>query len=118
MDKKGQSLVIFVMLLPIIFVLILILGEVGNLLITQNKYESESRRVIKYGLKHIEEENIESKLNELININVEGEKTVSIKDSIIEIKIHKPNKILNINYDIDIDLIGYKENEKIKIERK
>lgn len=118
MDKKGQSLTVLVLLLPFIFLLILVVGEIGNLMIVQNRYEREVKKTIKYGIKNIEKEDIQNKLNELLNSNIEGEKTIKIENNIIEIKVHKPYKIFKINYDIDIDMIGYKENEKIKIESK
>lgn len=121
MNNKGQSLVIFILLLPVIFILITGLWEIGNLSITQNRYKREIQDTIKYGLNHIEEENIEEKLLNLLNTNLEGTKDVRIENEEIEITVEYQynsiyKAILKNKQTIKLNYIGYKENEKIVIE--
>ena len=50
MDNKGQSLVIFVLLLPIIFIILSIIWELGNMQLQISQYENAIKDNIKYGL--------------------------------------------------------------------
>ncbi len=122
MTNKGQSLVVFVLLMPIIFILITIVWELGNLSIIQSKYENEIKDVITYGLNHQDDPNINQKLNELLDSNLDGIKTVTNEENIIKINVKKEyNSIYKIlfkgKFNIDITYVGYKENEKVIIKK-
>ncbi len=118
MDNKGQSLVFFVLLLPFVFLLIMTLSEVGNLLIVQNKYETEIKSAIGYGLKHIDEEGTIDKVKELLDYSIPEEKEITILDKKIEVRVQKNYKILGKKFKSDFNYIGYMENKKIIIDRK
>ena len=62
MNNKGQTLAIFVILLPIILFLIAVAIDMGNFLVQKNKYEDEVKNTIKYGLKHLDDEDISNKI--------------------------------------------------------
>ena len=117
MNSKGQSLVIFVILIPIFFVLVTGLWEIGNLSLTINKYENEIKDVIKYCLKN-DEKDI-NKINILLNSNLNGKKDIEINDNVIKIHVIDEYKGLYkpILKNIDLTFIGYKENDKIIIEK-
>ena len=87
MNNKGQSLIAFILLLPVIFVLTTGIWELGNIAYINSKTEEEITSIIKYGLKHIEEENIEEKINTLLDKNIEATKQVNIEENKIIIKI-------------------------------
>ena len=118
MDNKGQTLIIFVLILPILLLLFTLIWEIGNLSFTINKYEAEIKDTINYGLKN--KENIDE--NTLINLlkeNIDGNITVKIDDK-IKIDVKEKYKALfkfNNHFYIDITYIGYIENEKIIIKR-
>ncbi len=119
MTNKGQSLVIFVLLIPIIFILITLVWELGNLSFVESKYESEIKEAIAYGLRH-ENENLKEKVTELLDSNIEGEKDIEVSDGKIKIHVKKQyntiyRAIFKNKFDIDITYTGYKENEKIII---
>lgn len=123
MNSKGQSLVAFVLLIPIIFILITLVWEIGNISLLQSKYENEIKEVITYYLKHEEDENILEKTKELLDSNLEGEKEIEITENIIKVHVKKEynaiyQAILKSKYSIDITYSGYKENDKIIINRK
>ena len=122
MTNKGQSLVIFVLLLPIILILISLVWELGNLSYIQNKYESEVKNIIKYGLIHKDETNIEEKLSTLLDANLEGEKNITIENNTITINIKKEYKtiyrmIFKDKLDLDITYTGYTEGNNIIIKK-
>lgn len=121
MDNKGQSLVIFVLLLPIIFIILSIIWELGNMQLQISQYESTIKDTIKYGLNHQNLENLKEKLDNLMSKNTDGNYQIEIKNEIIKINL-KTNyqsiysEILHFS-NIDITYIGYKENNKIIIKK-
>ena len=114
MNNKGQSLVIFVLILPILLLLFALIFELGNYGLTINKYEKEIKEVIKYGLNNIESIN-EEKLTNLLKQNINGEINVEISNKVIKVNVkEKYDNLFNFNnkFDIDITYIGYIENNK------
>lgn len=103
-NNKGQSLVIFVLFLPIVVILLNALFDLGNDLVDNVKTEYEIKDTIKYGLNHIDEEDIENKLKVLLKENIKEDTNINIKNKVIKISIK------------DKVYTGYKENNKIVIE--
>ncbi len=119
MGNKGQSLVVFVLLLPVIFILFTIIWEFGNLSFQISYYKNEVKSTIRYGLNHLSDDNLEEKLNTLIVNNIKGKSKIEIKNNTIKINIKTKyeniySKLLHIS-DIDITYVGYKENNKLII---
>lgn len=117
MNHKGQSLVLFVLIMPFIFLLIVFVLEVGNLLVLENKYENDIKDVITYGLNNMKDDNIQIKLQNLLSKNIDADSNIIIKDNTIEVSVLKKYKILKFNYNIDLTYEGHKE-DKIIINRK
>ena len=120
MNNKGQSLIAFILILPVIFVFTTGLWEIGNISYINNKIKQETISIIKYGLKHIEEENINEKIHTLLDKNIEGNKEVKIETNEIIITINYKYQNLYSKYIKPIEIkktyIGKKENDKITIE--
>ncbi len=121
LNNSGQSLVAFIILLPVIFVLITGIWEISNISYQNNKIEEEIKYVLRYGLKHLEEENIEEKLKTLLDKNIEGTKEINIEPDKIIIKTSYNYKNIYSKYIKPIKIsktyIGKKENDKIIIEK-
>ena len=120
MDSKGQTLVIFVLILPILLLLFALIWEVGNLGLTINKYETEIKDTIEYGLNHLDDENLENILTNLLKANLEGDINVEINNQVIKVNVkQKYDALFNFNHKFDIDLTyhGYTENKKIIIQK-
>ena len=117
MDNKGQSLVLFVLLMPVLFVLFLVLSDVGNLMVSQSKYDSEIKSAIKYGLKHKDEDNVIDRIKSLLDYSISEDKQITIDGSKIEVKVLKTNKVMGFDFDSVFDYIGYIQDDKIMIDR-
>ena len=120
MNNKGQALVAFVLLLPIVFLLLAITFDLGSLEVTKQKYQYEVKSTIKYGLNHLEDPNIKEKMQNMLELNTKGSKNIEINANKIKINIKTKEKsifpnIIKKDYDLDITYTGYKENSKIKI---
>lgn len=122
MGNKGQTLVIFVLILPILLLLFTLIWEVGNLGLTTNKYETEIKDTIEYGLNHLDNENLEEVLTNLLKANLDGDISVEINNQVIKVNVKQKydalfNNLLNNRFDIDLTYNGYIENEKLIIQK-
>ena len=122
MDSKGQTLIIFVLILPILLLLFALIWEVGNLGFTINKYETEIEDTIKYGLNHLDDENLEEVLTNLLKANLDGKISVEINNQAIKVNVKQKydamfNNLLNHKFDIDLTYNGYIENKKLIIQK-
>lgn len=122
MGNKGQTLVIFILILPILLLLFALIWEIGNLSITINKYETEIKDTIEYGLNHLDSENLESILTDLLRENIKGDINVEINNQVIKVNVKQNydalfNNLLNNRFDIDLTYNGYIENNKFIIQK-
>lgn len=121
MNNKGQTLVLFVLILPIIIFIMLLVIDVSNMFIAKQELNNINKIVLNYGLDIIEEENIDSKLEELINKNISvNEHTVKIENGTIEINLKKNIQGIVTKkkiYEVKSTYKGYIEEDKKVINR-
>ena len=121
MNNKGQTLVLFVLILPIIIFIMLLVIDVSNMFITKQELNNINKIVLNYGLDIIEEENIDRKLEELINKNISvNEHTIRIDNGIIEVEIKKNIQGIVTKkkiYEVKSTYKGYIEEDKKIISR-
>lgn len=117
MNKKGQSLALFLILIPVVVLILTFIFDKGLYVYYQNKYESISKTIIKEGFKDdelikklylknnykVDNLKIERKSDKLYIINNEDVKTVF-------------GSVLNIDkYKISINYIAFALNDDIII---
>ena len=120
MNNKGQSLVLFILFLPLLFLLIAIIYDLGSLEINKQKNINEIKNTITYGLKNINDSDLNQKLNNLLDKNIKTKTTLKIENNTITINLKYKEKsifpnIIKKNYPIDLTYKGYLDNEKIII---
>lgn len=119
MNKKGQTLVIFVVMLPIIVIVIQMIINKNNMYYDQNNMKNITQEAIYYGLNNITNENITNEIEQFINENIKCESIIEIENDTIKITLKKENntikKILGAG-NIKVSYIGYIENGKKKVE--
>lgn len=108
MNSKGQSLVVFVLILPLIFILVSFVISISTDNYDRMKCESDIKSAIRYGLRHIEEENVKAKIITLLDSNIDSDKEVVIDGSVITVSVNKYN----------LTFTGHVENDKMIIESK
>ncbi len=122
MNKKGQTLIIFVILIPIIITMLAIVVDVGILTNTYQKTVHVVDDSIKEYFVNLDISKIENilKINDIPtdSLKIEedsGEITVSLDYRISSLFA----KIIQINeYEIKVNRVGKKENEEIIISKK
>ena len=119
MNKKGQTLVVFVLFLPVLVIVITMIINKSNMYYDKRNMENIAKDAINYGLSNIEDENIENKIKIFISKNIDCEKEVKIEDGEIRVTLIKENKTIKkiLGYgNIKIKYKGKIEDNKKKVE--
>lgn len=125
MNKKGQVLVFFVILIPMLLAIAAFAIDVGYSFYQSNKLHSITHMALKYGLNHPDDPDLRAKIIDLIYKNdskIDSYELV-IEDNKITITTNKTvdsifGKALNIDfYYISAKYVGYIKNNKIVIEK-
>lgn len=93
MNRKGQVLVMFIILLPIFFIIMTLLIDIGNLILTNNEINDVSYMVLEHCLDHLDEEDILDTSKELLKLN---NKELNIES----FKIENNKVYLNVSYQV------------------
>lgn len=93
MNRKGQVLVMFIILVPIFFIIMTLLIDIGNLILTNNEINDVSYMVLEHCLDHLDEEDIIDTSKELLKLN---NKELNIES----FKIENNKVYLNVSYQV------------------
>lgn len=121
MNNKGQSLVSFILLIPIILLILFMVYDIGNMVLLKIELNNINYLVIDYGLDKIDDSDIDNKLKEMINKNKSDIDNIEINIASDKINITLEDK-LNSNISliknvvkIKSSYVGSIENGKKKI---
>ena len=119
MNNKGQTLVVFVIILPIILMIFTLIIDLGFLYIEKRNIDNNVYDSVEYYLDNIDDINIKIKVKELLNKNIKNIDDIFINENneYIEIRVLKTRKsiysIITNETKIDIVYKGFKEDKKI-----
>lgn len=125
MNNKGQSLVAFILVVPVILMILFMVYDTSNMVLVKDEMDNINYLTIDYGLDKINDDDLEDKLRDMINKNLSDVDMVKIdiSDNKINIVMYEKieNKLSLINkfdiLDIKSSYVGYIDNDK-KIIRK
>lgn len=123
-NNKGQSLVMFVLIIPIFLLILTLVYDVGNAIYEKDRLSNTNYLTIEYGLNNIDTVT-ENDLKNLIEQNTSNLKYiyVTIEENQIEIKIEKDAKSIigkMFNFNLVKIISHYKgkiKNNQKEIER-
>lgn len=130
MNNKGQTLVMFIIFLPVILILVALLINYSFISNLNLKLENNIKSTISYGLNlkindaNITNDEVKDKIKFLIDENLSYESLdIKVNDNSIEVSITSKtngfiNNITNFNNTIKLNYYGNIENQRIKIERR
>ena len=118
MNNKGQTLVIFVILLPILLIVLTLIVDLGFLYIEKRNIDNIVYDSVEYYLENINDKDIDSKVKELLNKNINDIKiNINETEEYVEINVLKARRslysIISNSTDINISYRGIKESKKI-----
>lgn len=118
MNKHGQTLILFVILIPIILMLLAIVVDVGLVMSEKIKLEEVTKNAIQDAF------NDDEKILEVLNKNKIGTDEIKISRENEKLKIEIKKEIKSIfgsiigikKYDIKVSLVSLIENDKVIFE--
>lgn len=116
LNNKGQVLVLFVILLPILLLILLITIEVGSAYLEKTKTQNTIKETLETNLKNYDE-NTNSRINQIIDTNIKNTKTKTIFTSEDEIRIDliQTKTIFGRQIEIEYKYKAKLENGKITV---
>ena len=108
LNNKGQSLVMFVMILPILLMIIMMVIDIGKMVQRREELDSINYILVDYGLDNIEINNLEDKLKEILGKN---DKSIDI----VKINIDKESLEVEVILRDEVDLLILKDNKLFRV---
>jgi len=108
LNNKGQSLVLFVIVIPILLFILILVIDIGNAINLKQELNNINKIVLDYGLDKINADNLEVELTELIKLN-------NNEIDKIDINFDNDKIYLNISCDIDLIFISFVDNDLFDI---
>jgi hypothetical protein len=108
LNNKGQSLVMFVMILPILLMIIMMVIDIGKMVQRREELDSINYILVDYGLDNIELNNLENKLKEILDKN---DKSIDI----VKINIDKESLEVEVILRDEVDLLILKDNKLFRV---
>lgn len=123
MNNKGQSLVTFVLVLPILLLILLTIYDIGNMVLLKNELRNISYIVLDYGISNMDDDNLIQDMKALVLKNKSDVDDISIAkddDGRIHVLLYDTvnTKISFSNiFKIKVSYVGYMDDNKKIIER-
>lgn len=106
LNNKGQSLVMFVVILPVIIMILMMVVDIGKMVNLKSELDNINYIAISYGLDNISDDDIQDKIRKLIYKNKLG---------IDEVKIEIDNGEVDITLVDVVDLTLLKESNILRV---
>ncbi len=123
-DKRGQTLIFFIVLIPLLLGLMAIVVDTGLVISRKCHIKEVTKMVIKDNISDINQDGVKDKIKKVIEKN--KVKTDNLEITILDNKMNIKNRvkvdsifgaIIGIKeYEIKVDLVGYLDNGKVIIE--
>ena len=105
LNNKGQTLVLFVLMLPIMLCLMVLVFDIGKFFCEKQELNHINQMVVSYGIDHYEDEDLENELMELVLLNRDDLSNIFVEvsdDKVCVELFYKDSSILGNIFDISI----------------
>ena len=125
LNNKGQSLVLFVIILPILLLILILVLDIGKAISLKKELNNINEIAMNYGLDNLNKESLEDELYKLIKLNKNDIDNVEISIDNEKIYIKMDEKIDGIFtnfidipiFNINLSYVGYTYEGVNRIER-
>ena len=69
LNNRGQSLVMFILIIPILLGIMVLVIDIGNVIYYKNDIDNINKIVIDYGLSHVNDDSVLNDMRELGKLN-------------------------------------------------
>ena len=123
-NNKGQSLVLFVIVLPILLLILLLVIDIGRVIVLKQELNNINELVLDYGLDNLDKDNLDKELVELVKLNKEDidKINVNIENDEISIELNEKcegilSSFIKISvFNVKSIYVGYIEDGNKRIE--
>ena len=99
LNNKGQSLVLFVVVLPILLLVLVLVIDIGRVICLKLELDNVNKLVLDYGLDNLDNENVSDELIKLVKMNND-------KIYVIDIFVSNNKIYIRLNSDFNVMLCG------------
>lgn len=99
LNNKGQSLVLFVVVLPILLLVLVLVIDIGRVICLKLELDNVNKLVLDYGLDNLDNENVSDELIKLVKMNND-------KIDVIDIFVANNKIYIRLNSDFNVMLCG------------
>lgn len=99
LNNKGQSLVLFVVIIPILLFILILVIDIGKAINLKQELNNINKIVLDYGLDNLDQDNLEEEMTELVKLN-------NNEIDKIDIRFDDDKIYLNISCDMDLMFIS------------
>ena len=125
LNNKGQTLVMFIVIIPILISIMVLVIDLGSAFTKKQELNNVNKLVIEYGLDNLDQENLESDLTSYITMNAKDLSNVKVTVESNTINVTTKayidgiiSKALNFDgFEIVSTYQGYLSGEEKRIER-
>ena len=114
LNNKGQSLVLFILLIPVMVLVMVLVIDMGNLYCEKKEIDSIGYLVCDYGISNYDDDNILNDMVKLANLNDDklSKISVDIENNVVDVIIYKKvdgvfGKMFNLDiYGVMVHYVG------------
>ena len=96
MNDKGQVLVAFILMIPIILLIFVAITDIGLSNIEDRRVDNTVKNSVKYGINNLDKENVKDMMKSLIMDNLKNVDTISID---VDIDNNYVKATVNVKYE-------------------
>jgi len=125
LNNKGQSLVLFIIVLPFLLLTLVLVIDIGRVVVLKQELDNINKIVLDYGLENLDNENLNNEIIELVELNNDGIRDINI--NLVEDRLYVElntcmdglfSGLINISiFEVNSSYVGYTENDVKRIER-
>ena len=125
LNNKGQSLILFVIMLPILLLIFVLVIDIGKVIVLKQELDNINNIVLDYGMDNLDKVNIEDELIDLVKLNNNeiDEIDIYVEDTKIYSNISEDVEGIFLQF-VDISIfnvkssyVGYIDDNEKRIER-
>lgn len=123
LNNKGQSLILFVIILPIFILIFILVIDIGKVINLKQELDNINKIVLDYGLDHLDDLSIDNKLIEIVKLNNNEIDKIDVKidNNVIYVYLNESldgmfSQFINISiFNVKSSYKGYYENGEKRI---
>lgn len=125
LNNKGQSLILFILMFPVLILIFILVIDIGNVIVLKQELDNINNVVLDYGLDNLDMVDLDKKLDNLVKLNNNEIDSVNIliEEDKIYIKLVENidgmfSQFIDFSiFNVKSSFVGYIYNNEKRIEK-